>query len=337
MSRKAGTGATPRPADAGEDLAAGLRGAALVDVSDRSRIRVAGEERLEYLHRVTAQAFRDLAPPCGARAALLERTGKIVDVFTAHAFPDHVLLLGSPANRERAVSWLGRYIFRSRVQVEDRTAATGQLLLTGPRSEEIAAALTGGAAVRLHGWTPIPGTASGLLIRSDAGGWLLLGERDEMTALRARALEAGAGHGLRTVGGETWTVLRILHGLPDGGAELDERSNPLEVGLEDAVSLTKGCFTGQEAIAKMVTYGSVKRRLAGLRLPPGEPPAAGASLRSGGEAVGRVTSATAIPGGDAPIALALVSRSGVRPGDRVQVEDRAGDAEVVDLPFPAVR
>ncbi|MGD8375006.1 MAG: glycine cleavage T C-terminal barrel domain-containing protein [Acidobacteriota bacterium] len=319
------------------DLEAGLRGAALVDVSDRSRIRVAGEERLEYLHRITAQAFQELVPPCGARAALLERTGKIVDVFTAHAFPDHVLLLGSRANQERALSWLRRYIFRSRVRVEDRTAATGQLLLTGPRSTEVAAALTGGTAVPLHGWAPIPGTASGLLIRTDAGGWLLLGEEEEISVLRARALQAGADHGLRFVGREIWTVLRILHGLPDGGAELDERTNPLEVGLDDSVSLTKGCFTGQEALAKMVTYSSVKRRLAGLRLPPGEPPAAGASLRSGGETVGRLTSATAVPGGDAAIALALVARSGVRPGDRLQVEGSAGDAEVVELPFPAVR
>ena len=98
-----------------------------MDLSGRGSLYLTGSDRIGYLHRVTAQAFEHLVPPSGVRASLLERTGKLVELVTAHAFSDHILMLTSTANRQRAHDWLGKFVFRDDVQVEDRTETTGQL------------------------------------------------------------------------------------------------------------------------------------------------------------------------------------------------------------------
>ena len=338
MVARGGAEAALRFADPAEELQAATRAAGLVDHSWRGRLHLTGGGRLDYLHRITAQAFHDLVPPGGVRAAVLERTGKIVEVVTAHAFPDHLSLLTSAANRERAREWLARFVFRDDVQVEDVTGATGQLLLLGPGAAAVAVALAGSEAadLDLHAWLALPDPPGGILIRTLADAWSLVARAAEMPALWETTLAVGREAGLRPVGEEAWQAVRVLAGIPEGGAEVDARANPLELGLDDSVSLTKGCFTGQEALAKMVTHDAVKRRLVGLELGAGPVPAPGTPVRAGDAAVGRVTSATEVPGTDRRVALALVGRDHAEPGVRLRCGDSALDGRVTPLPFPAL-
>jgi folate-binding protein YgfZ len=339
--RDAGARRDPRaavPADYGDpagELAAAAGAVALVDLSHRGRLRVSGSRRLDYLHRVTAQAFLGLAPGTGVAASVLERTGKMVEVLTAHAFDDHLLLLTSAANRERACEWLRRFVFREDARIDDRSAETGQLLLLGPHAPGVAAALAGAGPALLppHAWAPLAAFPAGALIRAPWPGeaFWLIAESPAMRALWETTLAAGRGDGIRPAGLAAYEALRVLAGVPDGGAEIDEQANPLELGLEGTMSLTKGCFTGQEAIAKMVTHRAVRRRLIGLEVLDGPLPGRGAPLVAGSEAVGRVTTAVEIPGGRR-VGLALCRHEHAAPGTRL----RSGDAEarVSLLPFP---
>ena len=113
-----------RFADPTVEMEAATLAAGLVDRSYLGRLRLGGRQRAAYLHRVSAHAVKDLTPPAGTRAAVLERTGKIVDVLTLHAFPDHLLALTSAARRGVARAWLKKVIFREDVQVQDVTAET---------------------------------------------------------------------------------------------------------------------------------------------------------------------------------------------------------------------
>jgi len=342
MREIAGVSIPVRFTDPAEEFEAGRKLVAIADRSHQARLEVTGGDRVSYLGRITSGPLKDLAPRGGARTAVVERTGKIVDVVTVHAFPEHLLLIGSAAHRPALVEWLGRFIFRDDVQIHDRTIETGAAQLLGPRAAEVAAALIGPAAASLpiHGWAAIPERPGAVLIRSapiGAEAFLLVGAAGEMGALWDDVLDRGRAQGLAPIGEEAFQVLRILGGVSEGGAEIDARANPLELGLEDAVDLRKGCFTGQEALAKMVTYEAVKRRLIGLDLGGPTMPAPDAAVHAGDESVGRVTSAAAIPGASRGVALAVVRREHAKPGTRLRCAADGGrvEATVVPLPFPS--
>ena len=321
--------------DPAAEFEAARSGAALVDRCHLGRLRIGGAQRLSYLHRITAQAFQGLVPHHGVRAAILERRGKIVEVITAHAFEDHLLALTSAARREEACGWLRRFVFRDDVQVEDVTECTGQLLLLGPHSAAVAAAWAGDEAAVLPpwGWTAHPERTDTIVIRDGFAAWQAF---HVVGAARVpgRCLEgtaaAGRAHGLQAAGEEAYQAVRVQQGVPEGGREIGDRSNPMELGLHDAYSLNKGCYTGQEVLAKMDTNDSVKRRLVGLEL-PGDCLPGGSGLQHEGNAVGRITSAVTIPGCGRVLGLALVAREVA--AATLRLED-GKEAQVTSLPFP---
>jgi folate-binding protein YgfZ len=315
-----------------------VRGAAgLVDRCHSGRLRIGGAQRLSYLQRISAQNFDGLLPPHGVRAAILERRGKIVEVITAHAFDDHLLVHTSAALREEASGWIRRFIFRDDVQVEDITESTGHLLLVGPRSGEVVADWGGDGVAGLppHAWAAHPERADCVVIRDGFAAWEafhVVGPRHCMGDVWAELLQAGQGRGLQAAGHEAYQALRVLRGVPEGGSEMDARSNPMELGLHDAYSLSKGCYTGQEVLAKMDTHDSVKRSLVGLEFSGDSLPGGDALLHEGGT-VGRITSVARVPGRGRAVGLALVAREHAAPGVALGVEG-GPEAQVTALPFP---
>src|SRR5439155_18585633 len=133
---------------------------------------------------------------------------------------------------------------------------------------------------------------------------------------------------------ETAEVLRVESGIPKFHQDMDEQTIPLEAGIEArAISLTKGCYVGQEVIIRVLHrgHGRVARKLVGLLFADGEPPERGATVLAAGRDVGDVTSAVWSPARQRPIALAYVHRDFIAPGTSVAVEGRS--AEVTALPF----
>ena len=336
LKDRAGVAVPEQFGDPAAELQAARCSAGLVDRSWLGRLRLTGGARTGYLHRITAQATKDLAPPLGVQASVLERTGKLIDLLTVHAFDDHLLVLTSAGRHDEADTWLRKFIFRDDVQVEDRSAATGQLLLIGPQAGEVAGRIAGAdlGSLEAQAWVALPG-GGGTLIRGAAfagDSFLLIGEADAMPDLWRSALQAGEPQGLRPVGEAAFQAARILAGVPEGSREIDEESNPLELGLEDSLDMLKGCFTGQEAIAKMITHEAVKRRLMGLDLPAETLPSRGDPVHAGGERIGRITSVAPLPGGSGAVGLALIRKEHAESGNVVELG--VGTATLRPLPFP---
>jgi folate-binding protein YgfZ len=149
-------------------------------------------------------------------------------------------------------------------------------------------------------------------------------------------MEAGAAYGIKAVGGHAREALRIEAGLPKAGPDLNEEIVPPEANLEGkAFSLNKGCYPGQEVVARMDTYGNVRRHLVGLVMKGSVIPPRGAKLFIGNREIGWVSSATQSPQLNAPIALAFPLRDFSAPGTAltVEVEGVRHDATVQALPF----
>jgi len=247
---------------------------------------VSGAARAAYLHRVTAQSLAGLAPGSGARAALLERTGKIIDVASVHAFPDHLLWIAAAGRGEAAAAALRRTIFRDDVRVEEASSRTALFLWTGPRAAAGLAGLlaSGKAPVVPLAWEPLAETQAGGVVKLlpvEPPAYLVVVEAAGAAAI-AEALVAAVPGG-RVAGDAAFDAWRVLHGVPEGEREIDAEANPLELGLDDAIDMRKGCFTGQEAIAKMITHHAVRRRLVGVRLAGLDLPSRGAQLWRGAE------------------------------------------------------
>jgi len=148
-------------------------------------------------------------------------------------------------------------------------------------------------------------------------------------------VQAGAPLGLRPAGAETEEILRIEAGLPAPRHELGDRWNPLEAELRAAISFTKGCYTGQEVVARLNTYDKVQRVLRGLRVAGDTVPRTESRILAGGAEAGRVTSAAHSPALDAVLALAYIEREHSEPGTKLEIElDPGGTAAAADVLSP---
>ncbi len=291
---------------------------------DRSRgqIAVRGSEAAEYLQGQVTNEVEGLEPGQGCYAALLDRKGHMqADLRVLRVAADEFLLDTEEEGLEPARRHLQTYNIGRDAEVTDRTAEDALVSLIGPRSAEIAEVPRGD----LHGCqtTEIAGVRClAITTRDGLDLACLAAERD---ALVATLIGRGAGE----VGEQAAEIARIEAGVPRFGAEMSASTMPAEAGIvEEAVSFTKGCYIGQETVARLHYKGKPNRHLRGLRFD--SPAASGASLRLSEREVGEVGSACVSPA-LGPIGMAILRRE-AEPGTTLAVAG-GGSAEVVDLPF----
>jgi aminomethyltransferase len=282
------------------------------------------------LQRLTTNDLVKLTPGDGARTVLINHNARILDVLTIYALPEHLLVNTNPGSGPALSRFLqSKIFFNDKVAVQDVTSATMQINLYGPHAATFIQQLT---SVNVSDW-PIHhiqaasvGSAQVWLARTlpiGGDGFVILAQRDDESIIEQSLVD------VPTLDAATFDVLRIEHGY---GAHQHEHSTeyiPLETGLTDAVSFTKGCYVGQEIIARMESRNRLAKRLMGLRL--AQPVASGGNLQFNGKEAGDLTSTTISPR-FGPIGLAYVRTAAAIPGTRVQVGDGV-DAEVIELPF----
>jgi folate-binding protein YgfZ len=295
----------------------------LLDRSDRGKLTVSGAEAAEYLQGQLTSDVEALEPGEGQYAALLDRKGHMqADMRVLRPTVEELWIDTEPEGLEATRKHLGMYKIGREVEVADATAERAILSLIGPRTVEIA----GTAALPEHACEPASIEGVDCLAVGTAGGVDLIAVAADAERLREALLGAGAVE----VGAEAVEILRIEAGTPRFGAEMGAETMPAEAGIvERAVSFTKGCYIGQETVARLHYKGKPNRNLRGLRL--SGPAPAGASLRLGEKQVGVVGSACVSPA-LGPIALAIVRRE-AEPGDELVVGEDGVTARVVDLPF----
>ncbi|MBO9321082.1 MAG: aminomethyltransferase family protein, partial [Roseiflexus sp.] len=247
---------------------------------------------------------------------------------------DALLIVTSPDQGPPVFGHLRRNIFfNDQVTLDAAGRTHAQLALYGPQAARLIAELTGAAIdLPLHGITTTAIAGVSLLIarRKPIGGdsFTLYVPSDGYDAVQAALLAAGA----TPIDGDTLDVLRIERGYGAFGRELSQEYIPLETGLLDAVSFSKGCYVGQEIIARMESRGRLAKRLCGLQL--SQPVASPAKLVCDGRDAGDLTSAAVSPR-FGPIALAYVRTVYAEPGTVVGVEGTGVTGRVVELPFAA--
>ncbi len=301
----------------------------LLDRSERGKLALTGEDAVEFLNGQVTNELSDLEAGRGRYAAFLTHKGKMLGDLRVLAVPAEDgdgldLLLDTERSALQALfDMIRRFKVGYRVELHKRTVERGLLSLIGPRTAAVAGT-DPGAAEHANDAVEIDGIAA-LAIRTDVGLDLLCDAAD--TDALAAALRA---RGAAPVAEASAECLRVERGRPRYGVDLDDTVIPQEAGLnERAVSFTKGCYLGQETVARLFYKGKPNRHLRGLAL--SAPAAEGAELRLGERPVGRVGSVADSPR-LGPIALALVRREAA-PGATLAVGDAGVSAKVVELPF----
>jgi len=295
----------------------------LLDRSERGKLLVEGPDAADYLQGQLTNDVEALAPGEGCYAALLDRKGHIVaDMRVLRLAEDRIWLDTEAATSEPLRRHLEMYKIGRQVEVADLGAARVILGLLGPATPTV----TGAAVLDEHESEATKVAGVECLLVGTEGGADLVVAADDAGRLREALLDAGAA-GVEDAAAE---IVRIERGRPRYGAEMSIATMPAEAGIvEDAVSFTKGCYIGQEPVARLHHRGRPNRHLRGLRSPA--PLVPGATLRLGDKEVGEVGSAAVSPA-LGPIALAVIRRE-AEPGDELSVGEDGVTAEVVDLPF----
>ncbi len=294
----------------------------LLDRSRRGRLAVRGSEAAEYLQGQLTNEVEELEPGQGCYAALLDRKGRIqADLRVLRTADDELLLDTEEVGLDPARRHLQTYNIGRDAEVVDETAERALLSLIGPRSEEIAGVRRGGQ----HDSVTAEIAGVGCLAITTRDGIDLACAAADRDALVGALLERGAGE----IGEQAAEIARIESGVPRFGAEMTTATMPAEAGIvAEAVSFTKGCYIGQETVARLHYKGKPNRHLRGLRFDA--PAESGTALGLGEREVGEVGSACVSPA-LGPIGLAILRRE-AEPGAALELAG-GGSAEVVELPF----
>jgi folate-binding protein YgfZ len=286
----------------------------------RARVAVRGPDARAFLHRMSTQHVEALGPGESRLSVLTSQKGRVVDVVHHLTLADdEVVLLGAHEAGAALVEWLDGFLFVEDAELEDLSAAGGVVVVAGAQAPEVVAALLPGADA-LEPWAMAREGAL-LVVRSfpvgDGAPAYLLWDADSSEAeLSRRCEDAGA----TKVSAAALDDARIEAGTPAAPGEVSDRYNPLELALHDAIHWAKGCYIGQEVIARIDNYGKQARQLVVVEAGDGAGLRVGDELRADDRVVGELTSVAS----DGRRGLAVIKHKGDVDGATLE----AGDAVV---------
>ena len=325
-----------------EDVVSRTRaGVGFFDMAHRGLLEVRGADRVRWLDGMISgdvEALERAAPGAGCYAVLLTNRGAIIADLHVARFEEGYLLESLRSEIPRIVETLERYVIADDVVLTDRSAEFASLGLEGPGAPVVLEMATNGQIANLEPEQWAESTIGGRDVL--VGGFGFSGECGFQIRMKPgdreaveKALAAAAkGDGLVRGDFEALEVLRVEAGVPVLGSELDEEVLPPEARLERAISTSKGCYVGQEIVARLRARGKVNHLLVGLRLESSALPIVGTKLMAEGRVTGEVTSVALSPT-EGPIALGFVRREHAETG--TQIEFEGGRASIAALPFVA--
>lgn len=300
----------------------------------RAIVKVKGADARGFLHRMSTQHVEALAPQEARLNALTNKQGRIVDVVHhINVSDDEVLLVGMRDEGAGLIEWLDEFLFVEKVELEDLTGQGSLALVAGAQAMAVCSRLLA-SDVTLAPWaaafTGDRVAVRGFDLLGEDGlvpSVLVWGRSGDERSISAALADAGAHEG----SADDLEIARVATGVP-GPAEANERYNPLELALHDAIHWAKGCYIGQEVIARIDNYGKQSRQLVGLLVEhTGDVGiVAGAEVRGEGKAIGEVTSVSPRVCKGRPSALAVLKLRGEIEGTVVDVaRDGAGGVQAI--------
>ena len=295
-------------------------------------LKATGDDALDLLNRLSTNKVDHLEPGCWAPTVLTSDRGRIVDLLCVVHAGDFVYLLTSPGQQQPVIEWLDKYTIMEDLEVEDVSASTAVIALAGSAAAE---------ALGIDDAEPdyLPGRQYPAPIATVTG-WEAIAVSRPHGALPCRLLIVSADatdaiigtlsqEGAHPASDEEWESLRVAAGAPAFGTEMGEPYNPLEAGLIGAIDFTKGCYIGQEVIARLDSYDRVQKYVAVLRFSDGADAAVGASLAQEGRTAGAVTSLYRTPAGDLR-GLGYVRTAAADPGQTLELQAPASGTATVE-------
>jgi len=332
--------------NATEEHLAVRQGVGIADLSLRGLNRITGDDRISWLQNLISNDIRPLAAGQGLYSAFMDHKGKILSYFRVLLLEDSILLEDAGEIGDMTYQHLRKFLlFGTKAKMENCHESWGTLLISGPSAPDLvkqafsvdmtASKPLDFQVVDLEGHTA-------LFVRTEETGEHDIEihmPNDGLVSTWDRIWSAGHPLHLRAIGHAALESLRLEAGIPKIGPDLNERIVPPEANLEGkAFSLSKGCYPGQEVVARMDTYGSVKRRMVGLLIdsPNNQIPEHGAKIFSGDREVGWVSSAAFSPLLKKPVAFGFPLRDFTKPQTELTIEfaEQRHPAVVQELPFP---
>jgi folate-binding protein YgfZ len=326
--------------DVPAEYRAALESACMFDETDRGRLEISGADAIPFLHRILASDVRGVPPGGGSRSLLLSSKGKVQFDFDLARDADGAWLSVPPGNARPLATAIDVYLFSEDVKLRDTSAEHAPIAICGPRAEDLVRSVSGAEPPRAdHAWTrgsldrqpvtivrlPVAGSPG---FRLDAG-----------PALAERLWRSLRDAGATPAGVVARDILRVEAGRALFGVDVDDTIYPQEARMEDAFSLDKGCYIGQEVVAKIDTYGGINKRLVALRISHDEPIERGTRLFREEEGtwrdLGVITSWAYSFVLDTGLVLAYVKRRHQHPGTVFRVGESEATGTIVPSPVRA--
>jgi folate-binding protein YgfZ len=291
--------------------------AAWMDLSERGKIRLTGDDRKRLLHAMTTNQVQKLEPGEGCYAYFLNAQGRILGDANIFVLKDLVLLDTEPETRQKLREHLDRYIIADDVTVEDATESVATVALEGPEAEDF---------LRQHA-APVPLKAHATALWGDrivarvsstgAPGFLIFLPQQEKEDLLAQFSLSGIGEATPTEA----RIVRIENSHPRYGEEITERYLVQETGQLQAVNFEKGCYLGQEIVERVRSRAQIHRLLRRVEIDTTEAPEPGEKIQAGSEDAGEIVSAVFSPALGKVVALAYVRTRFSDPGTALKLGD----------------
>ena len=301
------------------DYQALTEGAAFIDFSNRGRLCLIGADRQAFINGQVTNNVKDLRVGQGCYAALVSNKGKMISDLNIFILENEILLDFEPSLADKVKERLAKFIIADDVEIVDASSNYGLITVQGPEAID---------AVESLGW-PAPQTIFQI---QQQDSWYIA----NVPRLGVPGVDiyfpVGAAPSLKTnCSIEAFETARIERGIPRFGIDMDENTLAPEALGQNAISYSKGCYIGQEVIARIRTYGQVAKVLRSLRFEPSAPvPKSGDKIHHDGKEVGWITSAVFSPKFQRPIALGYVRKECNQIGARLQVN--GAEAEIIQLP-----
>lgn len=319
-------------------------GVGWIDRSERVRLEITGPDRVRFLHNLTTNEVKRLPAGRGCEAFVTSLQGKTLGFVTLLAEPDRILLRSDPGALDSLLPHFQKYGALDDVAwTQAASAETFEWHLAGPNAEPLVHELSAGAVPQAdlaHIRVDVDGRSLLVVREAPAGlpGLTLIGERDNAGVVNERLRSLGTRFGLVPLHPLLFDALRIEAGTPIFGRDINPANLPQEVGRDArAINFVKGCYLGQETVARIDALGHVNQLLKGLVFeePQGPPPEPGARLEADGKPAGLLTSVAFSPAWGRFIGLGYVRGAHGQPGAEVKAlrEGTRHNAAVADLPL----
>ena len=327
--------------DSAREYAAVRSAAGIIDLSHRGLLQFTGPDRFSYLQGMLSNDLRLLKPALAQGAAILNQQGKILADVRVLCSENSFYLDFWEVLKETIVEHLNRYLVADEVEIVDRSEAYSTLSIQGPAAEPLLHAFVPPEALPValmrHAMVTVDDVAICVVRDSHTGepGFDLIVPKTNLESVARRLTELGQSFSAAWVGEKALEVLRVEAGIPRYGVDFTADNLLLEVGLDNAVSFTKGCYLGQEVVERIRSRGHVNKKLVGLLVDGREPPQAGDAIATIDQEVGIVTSAVLSPRLGRPIAIGYLHRDFWTPGTTLKIKQPNGflSAVVTGLPF----